>query len=63
MKTQSQEKRGRENPGQRVTVVLFLLAGKMGLGCQGPETWMAGRLPRRREVDEADISRQSAWLR
>jgi hypothetical protein len=63
VKTQSQEKKGGENPGHQVTVVLFLLAGKTGLRYQGPETRTAGRLPRRREVYEADASRQSAWLK
>lgn len=63
MKTESQEKRGGENPGHQVTVVPFLLAGKPGLRHQGPETWMAGRLPRKREEYEADASRQCAWLK
>lgn len=35
----------------------------MGLKYQGPETWMAGRLSRRREVCGADTSRQSTWLK
>lgn len=39
MKTQSQEEKGGENPGQQVTVVLFLFLGKW---VSGTRDWRHG---------------------
>lgn len=58
MKTQSQEEKGGENPGQQVTVVLFLLLGKW---VSGTRDWRHGWQEGCQE--EGRCMEHSAWLK